>query len=312
MTDSHSKTPLASLRGVSKRYGNLVALDGMDLAVHAGEVLALLGPNGAGKSTAISALLGLSAVDSGQVQLFGRPPQELAARRQIGVMLQSAGIPDAIKVGELLELTRSYYPNPRSNEECVALAGLEGLPGRRYGRLSGGQQRRVQFALAVCGNPQLVFLDEPTTGLDIEARQKLWEALRGLIGQGCAIVLTTHYLEEAEALADRALVLNRGRVLAAGSMAEIRNVVAQRRVRCVSSLDAQQVALWPQVRSAQRLQSRLEIVIEGAPESVVRRLLVEDHALAELEVQHGGLAEALVELTRNDDGKCASRQQEAA
>jgi ABC-2 type transport system ATP-binding protein len=226
-------------------------------------------------------------------------------------MLQSAGIPDNSKVCELLDLTRSYYPQPRSVDECVALAGLDGLMARRYGRLSGGQQRRVQFALAVCGNPQLLFLDEPTTGLDIEARQIVWQAIRTLVAQGCAVLLTTHYLEEAEMLADRVVVLNRGRVAASGAMDEIRKHVAQRRIRCMSALDTARIASWPQVRSAQRIDARIEIVTDAA-EAVVRRLLAEDIALSELEVQRAGLAEAFIELTRDDAGTAPQPQREAA
>ncbi len=292
---------IACLRGVRKLYGKTVALDGVDLELRGGEVLALLGANGAGKSTAIALLLGLQQADAGTATLFGQSPQQLSARRGIGVMLQSAGISETGKVRELLELTRSYYPQPRSVADCIALAGLQGLMGRRYGQLSGGQQRRVQFALALCGNPRLLFLDEPTTGLDIEARQIVWHAIRALVARGCGVLLTTHYLEEAEMLADRVVVLNRGRVVAAGAMDEIRTHVAQRRIRCLSALDAAGIAHWPQVRSAQRLDAHIEIVTDAA-EAVVRRLLAEDAALSGLEVQRAGLAEAFIALTRDDDG----------
>ena len=302
---------LASLRSVRKQYGKVLALDGIDLAIAPGQVLALLGANGAGKTTAIALLLGLVRPDAGEALLFGLSPQQLAARRNIGVMLQSAGIADNSKVRELLALTRSYYPQPRSVDECVALAGLDGLLGRQYGTLSGGQQRRVQFALALCGNPRLLFLDEPTTGMDIEARQALWRAIGQLSAQGCAVLLTTHYLEEAEALADRVVVLARGRVVAAGSMDEVRRHVSQRRVRCLSAMDAAQVATWPRVRSARRDGARLEIVTDAA-EAVVRRLLAEDAALSELEVQRAGLAEAFIELTRDDVDVAPASQREAA
>src|SRR5690349_202796 len=169
MQQARSGTAVA-WRGVSKRYGGIVALDGIDLEVRGGELLALLGPNGAGKSTAIALALGLLRADAGEALLFGRAPTELEARRGCGVMLQSAGLPDSLKVRELLELTRSYYAAPRALDDCVGMAGLDGLMDRRYGRLSGGQQRRVQFALAICGAPRLLFLDEPTTGLDLDAR----------------------------------------------------------------------------------------------------------------------------------------------
>ena len=288
---------VARLQGVHKRYGAVQALEGFDLAVPPGQLLALLGPNGAGKSTAIHLLLGLSSPDQGRAELLGQDPRELAARRGLGVMLQSAGIAETLRVEELLTLTRSYYPQPRSIADCVAMAGLQGLLGRRYGQLSGGQQRRVQFALAICGNPRVLFLDEPTAGLDIEARQILWATVRELVAGGCAVLLTTHYLEEAEALADRVCVIQNGRRVAEGSVAEIRAHVSQRRVRCVSRLSPDTIAQWPQVRQARREGERLEIVAEHA-EDLVRRLLAEDATLAELEVTRAGLAEAFLALTQ--------------
>lgn len=301
MTDP---SPLARLHGVRKRYGAVVALDGVDLALAPGETLALLGANGAGKSTAVALLLGLVRPDAGEASLLGAPAGALAARRRTGVMLQSAGLPENARVDELLALTRSYYPAPRSVDECVALAGLDGLLDRRYGRLSGGQQRRVQFALALCGRPQALFLDEPTTGLDIEARQALWAAIRALVAEGVGVLLTTHYLEEAEALADRVTVLDRGRVAASGRMQDVRARVSQRRIGCFSALDVARIAGWPGVHAATRGAggdpARIEILADDA-EVVVRRLLAEDAALSDLEVRRAGLAEAFLQITGNDD-----------
>jgi ABC-2 type transport system ATP-binding protein len=299
-----SSRPLARLQGVRKRYGATVPLDGVDLALHPGEVLAVLGANGAGKSTAVSLMLGLQMADTGEVELFGQAPGAMAARRRTGVMLQSAGIPDNLRVDELLGLTRSYYPSPRSVADCVAMAGLDGLLDRRYGRLSGGQQRRVQFALAVCGGPQALFLDEPTTGLDIDARQRMWASIRALVADGAGVLLTTHYLEEAEALADRVVVLDRGRVAAAGPLQQIRALVSQRRIVCLSALDAARIATWPGVRSAVRDRARIEVLTDDA-EAVVRRLLAEDAALSELEVRRAGLADAFLEITRERDADVA-------
>ena len=295
---------LARLHGASRRYGDTVALDGVDLALHAGQITSLLGANGAGKSTAVGLLLGLLAPDAGVAETFGQPPGAAGTRTRIGAMLQSAGLPERLKVRELLELARSYYPGPRSVADCVALAGLDDLLDRHYGRLSGGQQRRVQFALAICGRPQLLFLDEPTTGLDIEARQRLWSAIRELVADGSAVLLTTHYLEEAEALSDRVAVLDHGRLIAEGSVAQIRSHVSQRRIRCVTALDAGNVMQWPGVRDAVREGDALRIVAEAA-EPVVRRLLEADPHLHDLEVQRAGLAEAFLEITRTPDREAA-------
>jgi ABC-2 type transport system ATP-binding protein len=288
---------VATLSTVSKKYGNVTALDGVDLSVRRGEVLAVLGPNGAGKTTAISLLLGLLEPDAGEVSVFGSKPKALEARRRIGVMLQTSGVPETLTVGELIQLFRSYYPAPRTVADIVDLAGVADLLDRRYGRLSGGQQRRAQFALAIAGNPEILFLDEPTTGLDIESRERLWKTIRALVREGCAVVLTTHYLEEAEALADHVSVLARGRVVASGSVQQIRARVSQRSVRCVSRLAEQQIAAWPEVRSVARNGEHVEIITEAA-ETVVRQLLFEDSSVSELEVRRAGLAEAFVEITK--------------
>jgi ABC-2 type transport system ATP-binding protein len=297
---------VASLAGAVKRYGNLTALDGLDLMLHRGELLALLGPNGAGKSTAIGLLLGLMRPDAGRVELFGREPQHIDARRRVGVMLQSAMLPTTLSVRELLRLTMSYYPSPRSLQESAELAGVTDLLDRHYGKLSGGQQRRVQFALALCGRPELLFLDEPTVGMDIDARQKLWVAIRRLVAEGCAVVLTTHYLEEAEALAQRVVVLAKGRVLSDGSVDALRARVPLTRIRCLSDLDAATIATWPHVASATQEDGYLQIRTD-APEQVLRRLLDADLHLSALEVIRAGLAEAFTELTRD-----ATLEQEAA
>ena len=308
---SHSHDPIARLDGAIKRYGRLTALDGADLQLHRGELLALLGPNGAGKTTAIALLLGLIRADAGRVELFGQDAQRIEARRRIGVMLQNAELPPTLRVGELLRLTASYYPAPRALAESAELAGVTDLLGRPYAKLSGGQQRRVQFALALCGRPELLFLDEPTVGMDIEARQKLWAAIRQLVAEGCSVLLTTHYLEEAEALADRVCVMSRGRMIHEGTVEELRARVAMKRVRCLSTLPADTVRGWPEVSEVRRENERLHIAAAEA-EAVLRRLLDADPLLRELEVQRAGLAEAFTELTRDADESADTDQREAA
>ena len=291
---------LARLHGASKSYGKVRALDGVDLALRGGELLALLGPNGAGKTTAIGLLLGLLRADGGTVELFGQDPQAIDARRHIGVMLQDAALPPTLRVGELIRLVASYYPAPRSVAESAELAGVSDLLKRPYGKLSGGQQRRVQFALALCGRPKLLFLDEPTVGMDIDARRRLWEAIRHLVAEGNGVVLTTHYLEEAEALADRVCVMARGKVISEGSVDALRARIAMKRVRCTTRFTPEEVAQWPGVAEATRDGDRLCIATETA-EAIVRRLLAADPELAALEVRAAGLAEAFTELTRDDN-----------
>ena len=291
---------LAQLRGAGKSYGALRALDGIDLQLRRGELLALLGPNGAGKTTAIGLLLGLIRADAGEVELFGMDPQRIEARRGIGVMLQDAKLPETLRVGELIRLTASYYPAPRGVAESAELAGIADLLDRPYGKLSGGQQRRVQFALALCGRPKLLFLDEPTVGMDIEARQKLWQAIRHLVAEGNGVVLTTHYLEEAEALADRVCVMARGKLISEGSVEALRARIALKRVWCATKLPLAEVAAWPEVAEARSDGERLCLSTDHV-ELRVRRLLAQDDSLSALEVRAAGLAEAFTELTRDDN-----------
>ncbi len=305
---------LARLHGVSKAYGALRALQGVDLSLHQGELLALLGPNGAGKTTAIGLLLGLIRADAGKVSLFGLDPQDIRARRNIGVMLQDAALPQTLRVGELIRLTASYYPNPRSVAESADLAGVSDLLKRPYGKLSGGQQRRVQFALALCGRPRLLFLDEPTVGMDIDARQKLWSAIRQLVAEGNSVVLTTHYLEEAEALANRVCVMARGRIISEGSVDALRARVACKSVWCSTRLALEELQTWPEVAEARIDGERMCLSTEH-PELLVRRLLAQDSTLKGLEVRAAGLAEAFTELTRDDSiahDRAAAALQEAA
>jgi len=288
--------PLACLQGAHKHFGPRHALRGVDLAIDTGTLVALLGGNGAGKTTSIGLLLGLSRPDAGHALLSGRPATDRRARQEVGVMLQATSLPDMLRVRELLELTRRYYPAPRSVADCIALAGLEDFHQHRYGQLSGGQQRRVQFALAICGRPRLLFLDEPTTGLDIEARQALWRAIREMVADGCGVLLTTHYLEEAEALADRVVVLREGGVVAAGDVEAVRARVSRARIGCRTTVSADEVARWPGVQAVSGDGARLDITVAVA-EPVVARLLATDATLSGLEVRRAGLADAFLDLT---------------
>jgi ABC-2 type transport system ATP-binding protein len=288
---------LAELNGVHKRFGQITALDGFNLKVRKGELLALLGPNGAGKSTAISLLLGLQQQLQGEVKLFGKSPEDLSARRRIGVMMQEITLPVMLKVRELIELVSSYYPNSLDLDQVVSVTGIESIANRHYGKLSGGQKRQAQFAMAICGQPELLFLDEPTVGLDIEARAAMWRTARDLIKRGSSIVLTTHYLEEAEALADRVAVVTKGRLLAEGSVKEILALVDRKRITCITKLAPEEIAKWQGVQSVSVEAGHLQI-IATASDAVLRRLIQSDEHLQDVEVKRAGLAEAFTQLTQ--------------
>ncbi len=288
---------LAELSGVRKRFGNLVALDNLDMQVHEGELLAVLGPNGAGKTTAISLLLGLEQPDAGRAELFGRPPIDIKARRSVGVMMQEVALAPELRVREHVDLVASYYPVPLSADYALEVTNSTSLAQRPYGKLSGGQKRQAQFAMAVCGRPRLLFLDEPTVGLDVQARESMWTALRQFVGLGGSIVLTTHYLEEAEALADRVVILIRGRVIASGTVADMRALIVHKHISCITTLTTEQVARWSGVEAVSRDDHRLHVTTADV-ETVVRRLLGADGSLSELEVRQAGLSDAFIELTQ--------------
>lgn len=220
-----SNTP-AQFTKVTKNYGTVEALRGLDLTIQPGELVALLGANGAGKTTAVRTLLGLSKPTSGEVRVFGGDPRDARSRTRIGALLQIARVPETLRVREHIHLFSSYYPNPRPIAEVIEAAGLQGLEKRKFGELSGGQQKRVLFALALCGNPDLLVLDEPTVGLDVEARRALWKQIRAFIAGGRSVLLTTHYLAEAEALADRVVVIHKGVVMAEGTPQQIKGDAA--------------------------------------------------------------------------------------
>lgn len=299
---------IASIRGAEKRFshpsGTVTALDAVDLDLRAGEVLGLLGPNGAGKTTLVSLLLGLRSADAGEVRVFEHAPRSAAARIRIGAMLQIPGLPANLTVRESVELHCSYYPRPLPVQEALDSAGAADFADRRFGRLSGGQQQRALFALALCGDPDLLVLDEPTVGLDAVARRALWHGIRAMADAGKTVLLTTHYLEEADALSSRIVVLSRGRVVADGSPAEVKSRVRGKTVRCTSRRPvlAEALASWPGIESVQTrtvdADSRVTIeLVASDAESVVRRLLAADPDLTDLEVHRASLEDALLALT---------------
>lgn len=290
--------PVARLHSVTRRYGNVVALNGFSLAIHPGEVVALLGPNGAGKTTAVRLLLGLLSPHAGRVEVLGSDPREDSTRIRMGAMLQVSRVPEMLRVREHIDLFRGYYPNPMPAAEIVRLAQLEGLENRLFGKLSGGQKQRVLFGLALCGNPDLVFLDEPTVGMDIESRRALWDRIRTLSAAGKAVLLTTHYLEEADQLASRIVVIHEGKAIAQGTPAEIKHHVGGRRIRCITRLDAAWVRNLPGVSEV--AQDREALLIRAdAPEPVLRKMLAADPSLHGLEITAAGLEDAFLSLTQS-------------
>ena len=287
---------VGELQNATKRYKDVTAVDDLNLRLEAGRVTALLGPNGAGKTTAVRLLLGLTRPDGGSARLFGEDPSSPAARSRTGVMLQVANVPETLRVREHVHLFCSYYPAPMPVDSALEVAGIASIANRKYGDLSGGQKQRVHFALAICGNPELLFLDEPTVGLDVESRRTFWQEVRRLTARGRAILLTTHYIEEADALADRVIVINKGRVVADGTPAEMKAFAASRRIRCVTSLPPGLIERIPGVSSVRQDGTATELLTNDA-ENVARELLRADAHLAGLEVTGAGLEEAFLAIT---------------
>jgi len=297
---STTRPVVACLDRVSKSYGTVTALHDITFRLQAGELVAVLGPNGAGKTTMIRILLGLAHASHGTARLFSSDPENREARTRVGAMLQVGKVPETLLVHEHIDLFSSYYPNPLPISETMSIAGVKEIANKKFGDLSGGQRQRVLFALAICGDPDLLFLDEPTVGLDVEARRMLWAEIRKMISRGKTVLLTTHYLEEADALADRVVVINRGSVIAEGSPADIKRQAAGRRIRCVSSLDVTVVRRVAGVVDVRQDREALEIRATEA-EPVIRELLVRDQHLSGLEVTSAGLEDAFLALTRDDD-----------
>ncbi|MFJ8945518.1 ABC transporter ATP-binding protein [Streptomyces sp. NPDC102395] len=223
-------TPVVEFDQVHKGFGDVRAVDGLSLALHPGETVALLGPNGAGKSTTLDLLLGLKNADSGTVRVFGASPREAIVAGRVGAMLQSGGLMDEVTVAELVTLACRLHPKPYRPDEVMARAGVTKIAAQKVDKLSGGQAQRVRFALATAGDSDLIVLDEPTTGMDVTARRAFWATMREQADQGRTVLFATHYLEEADATADRVLVLRRGRLLADGTAAEIKAKAGARRI----------------------------------------------------------------------------------
>lgn len=289
-----------SFRGVTHMYGSRVALDHLDLDVHQGEVMALLGPNGAGKSTTISVLLGLIRPQEGQVEVLGGDPRRAVTDGRVGAMLQSGsgiGLPPGVRVDQALHLVRRLYRKPAALDQIVERADIGTLLRRRTDRLSGGQAQRVRFAIAIAGDPDVVFLDEPTSAMDVESRQGFWRMMRNFGNEGRTVLFATHHLAEADEIADRVVVLNHGKVVANGPAATLKAAVATRRLRFVTDL--------PDEETLSDLDGVTEIQLSGTGVSIdsldadatIRDLVGREIEFRDLEVTGAGLEQAFVALT---------------
>jgi ABC-2 type transport system ATP-binding protein len=309
---AESTAPVATLNRVTKRYANgVTALDDISLTLRPGQIVALLGPNGAGKSTAVKLLMGLSSPTTGEVRIFGADPRNPEARLRTGVMLQIGRAPEMLRVREHLTIFRGYYPRPMAYEALVKAAGLEGIEERFFGQLSGGQKQRVLFAIALAGDPDLIFLDEPTVGLDIEARRLMWAEIRALAARGKTVLLTTHYLEEADALAHRIIVINKGKVICEGTPAEVKSMgssiasqganpdsIGVKIIRCTTTLTREHLLAMPGVTNAET-SGTLTTITSNQPEATLREMLALDQTLGSLEVASPALEDAFLALTSN-------------
>jgi ABC-2 type transport system ATP-binding protein len=290
-------SPVAELIAVRKSYGAVEALKGVDLRIHPGEVMAILGPNGAGKTTLISVLLGLRKPTAGQVRLFGLNPTDRRARSRCGVMLQESGVTAVLTVTELVNLFRAYYPSPLPTDHALRVAGLQDKATSTVSSLSGGQRQRLYFALAICGDAEVLFLDEPTVGMDVQARRAFLSTIHDFTATGKTIVLTTHYLEDADTLAKRIVVIDRGIVIADAAPQAIKARVAGRRIRFTA--DRRLTADTFDGLPVQRVELHGQHVnlLSNEPETVLRELFERGITISDLEVGGADLEEAVISLT---------------
>jgi ABC-2 type transport system ATP-binding protein len=285
----------------SKRYGPVEALRSVSLAIEPGEIVAMLGPNGAGKTTSISLMVGLRQPTGGQVRLFGLPPTDRRARSRTGVMLQESGTTGVLTVRELVALFGTYYPSPLRPDQAVSMAGLTDKADARVNTLSGGQRQRLYFALAICGNPDILFLDEPTVGMDIEARRAFVASMQALATAGKTVVFTTHYLREAEELAGRIVVVDRGQVIADAAPRELMSKVAGKRVSFQVTRPLAADALRGLAVSGLEVSDRRVRFLTNEPEAVLRALFERGAEIRDLEVAGADLEEAFLSLTRRTE-----------
>jgi len=299
------------LAGLSKSYGAVRAVRALDLAIAPGETVALLGPNGAGKSTTIDMMLGLTRPDHGTISVFGLPPAKAVQAGWIGGMLQSGRPLDHLRVRELIALTASYYPAPLGVDEVLRLTGADAFAGQWTTKLSGGHAQRVRFAAALVGNPDLLLLDEPTAGIDVEGRRDFWQSMRQIAGQGKTVLFATHYLEEADAYADRIVLIAAGQVVADGPATQIKAQAASRTIRgTLPGAEMGALRALPGVLAADRHGDTVILSCSDA-DAALRAVLAAFPGIRDIEVRGGSLEEAFMELTA-DQGEATAEVLEAA
>ncbi|HEX5225842.1 MAG TPA: ABC transporter ATP-binding protein [Solirubrobacteraceae bacterium] len=285
------------LRGLFKSFGPIEAVRGIDVSVTRGETVALLGPNGAGKSTTIDMMLGLAQPDRGSVSVFGREPSAAIAAGAVGAMLQTGSLLRDLSVRELLDMMASLYPSPMPVQEALVLTGADAFADQRTQKLSGGETQRARFAVALVSDPQLLVLDEPTAAMDVEGRRAFWETMRGFAARGRTIVFATHYLEEADAYADRAVLMAAGRIVADGPTTEIRAMVGTRTIRAtLPDAPLEALAGLPGVTGAERRGEAIVLTCSDS-DAAIRALLAAHPGVRDIEIAAAGLEEAFLELT---------------
>jgi ABC-2 type transport system ATP-binding protein len=297
--------PVVSFENVSKKYGKLTAVEQLNLDLRPGQTVALLGPNGAGKSTSLDMLLGLRKPTSGRITMFGLDPYHAVKEGRVGAMLQSGGLMPEVTVKELVTLVTSLHPKPEPVELTLRRAGIKDFADQRVDKLSGGQTQRVRFALAICGKSELIVLDEPTVAMDVETRRLFWDGMKEEVAQGRTLLFATHYLEEADQAADRILVINRGRLLADGTPAEIKSRAGAKRVQF--RLDYPDERFLLGLPGLIRLDVRHDVVQIQSQDSdaTLYGVLDAGHRPREIEVSSLSLEEAFIAITEEDDRRAA-------
>ncbi|MEC3916102.1 ABC transporter ATP-binding protein [Nocardia sp. CDC160] len=296
----HAAVPAIEIRSLVKTFGSpggiVRAVNGLELTVRPGEIVAFLGPNGAGKTTTIDMLLGLTRPDSGEIRVFGGTPSDAIAAGRVSAVMQSGGLLPDLTVGETVRLIATLHPNPRPVSEVLIRAGIDDIADRPVGKCSGGQQQRLRFALALLPDPELLVLDEPTTGMDVEGRRDFWHAIRHDSSRGRTVLFATHYLDEADAYADRIVLVRSGKVVADGSAAQIKNLAAGRTVSAtLPDADPAHLLTLPGVDQVEQRGDR--IIVRAKDSDVVARYLLTATPAVDLEISAHNLEDAFLALT---------------